>query len=208
MRVAKSFARLFSKDKTLPGGAVIVYEEIIIGLGANGSDHHEKSGCRRAELGCKTGEGYELCEGCHPKNHSEPRAIQNALSRGYKTKGADLYLWGHWWCCKWCWDSMLKAGIKNVYLLEKSEVLFNKEHPDNMIGKQLDLPMTHQEDLFVLHIKSFVSKPGRRQILAERFKDAPSNIDDWLEGNNLPGMNLRTLIMDYIWNYPCFYPNS
>lgn len=136
MRVAKSFARLYAIDKTLPGGAVIVYKEIVIGLGANGSDHHEKHGCKRVELGCKTGEGYELCEGCHPKNHSEPRAIQNAVNRGYQTAGSDLYLWGRWWCCKWCWDSMINAGINRVYLLEKSEVLFNKGHPDNIIGKQ------------------------------------------------------------------------
>jgi hypothetical protein len=31
---------------------------------------------------------------------------------------------------------MEKAGIKNVFLLENSEVLFNKEHPDNVVGKQ------------------------------------------------------------------------
>ena len=137
IRAARLFARLQSLDKKMPGAAVVVKDGKIIGVSANGSDHHKKHGCERVRLKCPTGQGYELCEGCHPKNHSEPRAIQNARDQRYDPRGADLYLWGHWWCCKWCWNAMIEAGIARVVLMENSEVLFNREHPDNIVGRQL-----------------------------------------------------------------------
>ncbi len=136
IQLATLVAKIFSLDQTMPGGAIIVKEGVVIGVGANGSGYHKEYPCQRVMQGCKTGEGYELCEGCHPKNHNEPKAIADAVARGYDTVGADLYLWGHWWCCRWCWDAMIGAGIKDVYLLEGSEVLFNKNHPDNIIGRQ------------------------------------------------------------------------
>jgi deoxycytidylate deaminase len=136
MAFAKYYARLYSLVSLMPGAAVIVHDGMALGVGANGSQYHIVHQCQRVVLGCKTGEGYELCEGCHPKTHSEVKAIRNAEIRGEDTRGADLYLWGHWWCCKSCWEEMEKAGIKNVYLLENSEVLFNKEHPDNIVGRQ------------------------------------------------------------------------
>jgi len=136
MASARYLAKFDSLDKTMPGAAVIVKDGEIAGEGANGSNYHEKYGCERVRLGCKTGEGYEFCEGCHPKNHSESKAIRDARNNENQTQGGDLYLWGHWWCCKWCWDEMIKAGIKRVFLMEKSEILFNREHPDNIVGKQ------------------------------------------------------------------------
>lgn len=133
---AKEYARQHSLDKTMPTGAVLVKNGKIIGYGANGSDYHDKHGCERVRLGIPTGQGYELCEGCHPKNHSEPRAIADAKKAGNDPKGSDLYLWGHWWCCEPCWQAMTKAGVANVYLMEDSQILFNKEATDNIVGKQ------------------------------------------------------------------------
>lgn len=138
IQFAKEFARKNSVDEVMPGAAVLVKGTKVIGVGANGSDYHKKHPCRRQELRCKTGEGYELCEGCHPKNHSEPSAIRDAIHKGNDTEGADLYLWGHWWCCKPCWNAMKEAGINNVYLLQDSEKLFNKDHPENIVGKQFE----------------------------------------------------------------------
>lgn len=136
MVVAREMAQRHSLDKVMPGGAIVVKGGRILGKGANGSDYHEKRGCERVRRRCPTGQGYELCEGCHPKNHSEPKAIKDARDRSHNTQGADLYLWGHWWCCKPCWDAMIEAGINDVYLMEGSEVLFNKDHPDNIVGRQ------------------------------------------------------------------------
>lgn len=138
MAAAKAFAAAESLDKAMPGAAVLVHNGRIIGRGANGSDYHDQHGCERIRQGIPTGQGYELCEGCHPKNHSEPSAIADAVAKGENTNGADLYLWGHWWFCEPCWNAMIAAGIRDVYLLEGSEVLFNKAHPDNIIGRQFE----------------------------------------------------------------------
>lgn len=136
--VAREYARDNSLDKEMSSGAVLVKDGKIVGIGANGSDYHNKNNCRRIELGYKTGEGYELCEGCHPKNHSERTAIVNAADEGSEISNADLYLWGHWWCCEPCWEIIIQVGIRDVYLLKGSERLFNKEHSENIIGKQFD----------------------------------------------------------------------
>src|SRR5690606_19102476 len=98
MQAAREFARANSYDKTMPTGSVIVKDGKIIGSGANGSNYHLLHGCERVRQNIPTGKGYELCEGCHPKNHSEVSAIADA--EGHQLAGAELYLWGHWWCCE------------------------------------------------------------------------------------------------------------
>ncbi len=135
---AKEYAKENSLDKEMPNTSLIVKNEKVIGRGANGSTYHETHECERVKQHIPTGEGYELCEGCHPRNHGEARAIKDALDHGFDIKEADLYLWGHWWCCKPCWNTMISAGIKNVYLLENSEVLFNKKDSNNVVGRQFD----------------------------------------------------------------------
>ncbi|MFA6520036.1 MAG: deaminase [Candidatus Paceibacterota bacterium] len=138
MTQARDYARVNSLDKEMPNTSIIVKAGKVIGIGANGSNYHEQHGCERVRQNIPTGEGYELCEGCHPKNHGESRAINDAIEKGNDPKEADLYMWGHWWCCKNCWEKIISSGIKNVYLLENSEVLFNKKDPENIIGHQLD----------------------------------------------------------------------
>ncbi|OGG51376.1 hypothetical protein A3C18_00280 [Candidatus Kaiserbacteria bacterium RIFCSPHIGHO2_02_FULL_54_11b] len=138
MLEAREYARKNSLDDSVKTGSVIVKNGEIIGRGANGSDYHTEHGCERVKRGIPTGHGYELCPGCDPRNHSEPRAIADALKNGHETIGADLYLWGHWWACQPCWNAIIEAGIENVYLLKDSERLFNKASPDNIIGRQFD----------------------------------------------------------------------
>ncbi len=118
MAEAARAAKELSLDKNKPNGTVLVKDGVIIGRGANGSDYHLHNPCERVRLGIPTGESYELCEGCHPKNHGEPKAIASAMSAGHDPKGGDIYLRGHWWCCKDCCDAMIKAGISRVILLE------------------------------------------------------------------------------------------
>ena len=136
MAQAKEYARTHSLDKEMPNTSLIVKNNFIIGRGANGSTYHNTNGCERVRLNIPTGTGYELCEGCHPKNHGESKAIKNAKDNGYDVSGGDLYMWGHWWCCRNCWEAMTQAGIKDVYLLEGSDILFNKKDLGNVIGKQ------------------------------------------------------------------------
>lgn len=136
MQEAKEYSRVHSLDRKVPTGAVVVGGGVVIGRGANGSDYHQSHECERVKRGIPTGQGYELCEGCHPKNHSEPRAIADALSQGHETEGADLYLWGHWWACEPCWKAIMSAGISRVYLQEGSERLYNREHPESIVGQE------------------------------------------------------------------------
>jgi len=138
MQEAYDWARTHSLDEVMPNASIVVKDGEIIGRAANGSDYHKLHGCERVKRGIPTGHGYELCEGCSPKNHGEPQAIADALKNGHETIGADLYLWGHWWACQPCWNAIIEAGIENVYLLKDSEKLFNKAHPGNIIGRQFN----------------------------------------------------------------------
>ena len=145
IRVAISTARELSKDKLQPTGAVIVKDSYIIGKGANQvilknprlQELHRKRFCLRKLLKVKSGTKYWLCPACSTNRiHAEAQAVLNAKKNNQSIEGADLYLWGHWWCCKPCWDKMIEAGIKNVYLLEGSEKLFSASHSENILGKQ------------------------------------------------------------------------
>lgn len=120
MREARRMAEEQSLDPNWPTGVVVVSAKgrRIIGRGANGSKYHQKYGCRRKELGIKTGERYDLCQGCDPRHHAEVRAIEDVVAAGSDPVGAEVYLWGHWWCCDSCWQVMIDAGIKNVYLVK------------------------------------------------------------------------------------------
>ena len=138
MALAREIAEKFRSNLTQSGAAVVVKNHNVIGIGSIGNNPAHIKGCERVRLNMPTGKGYELCKGCHPENHSERQAVFKATGDGYVTDGADLYLWGHWWCCEDCWKSMNEAGIRDVYLVEGSERLFNKAHPDNIIGRQFD----------------------------------------------------------------------
>lgn len=138
MREAREYAREHSLDASVKTGAIVVKEGVVIGRGANGSTYHQKHECERVKRGIPTGQGYELCEGCHPKNHAERQAIFTAMKDGYDAAGADLYLWGHWWACEPCWKAMIEAGIANVYLMKESETLFNKDSDRNVLGQWFD----------------------------------------------------------------------
>lgn len=142
MRLAYETARRESREKKMPNCAVIVQQDgLVIGTGLLGSVYHEQNGCERVRLGCKHGEGYDLCEGCDPRWHGEAQALRDAESHGIDPNGADLYLWGHWFCCRHCWKAMEDAGIRHVYLLQGSEILFNREALGNIVGAQFTFAM-------------------------------------------------------------------
>ncbi len=135
MKEAMNIRNSLSTDMNHPTGAVVVYNGKIIGKGANQSvlknknliNIHKNYICIRRILKIKSGEKYWLCPGCSShKQHAESRAVRDALLRNNSIKGFDLYLYGHWWCCKPCWDSMIKAGINDVYLLDDSVSMFKK----------------------------------------------------------------------------------
>lgn len=105
-----------------PTGAVVVLNNKVIGRGTNAGKKVDV--CPRKDF--PTGVGYNLCkEVCLQIGHSEAAAIKDAIKNGYDPEGADLYLYGHWWCCKNCWDIMEEAKIRNVYLADNAYLKFN-----------------------------------------------------------------------------------
>jgi dTMP kinase len=132
---AKRIRDEWSTDGLVPTGAVIVKNGKIIGRAANQSalknwklrDFHKNTFCIRRALKVPTGTRYWMCPGCAShRHHAESRSIKDAEKRHGSVKGADLYLYGHWWCCKPCWDAMIQAGIRNVYLAEGSAEQFKR----------------------------------------------------------------------------------
>lgn len=119
LQQARQYAQKESLDQKHPTGAVIVKDGVVIGRGANGSSFHTLFGCIRKLFRIKSGTGYWMCPGCSTKNHAEQKAIRDAKKNGHDTTGADMYLWGHTYCCKWCWAAMIKAEIRDVYLEKK-----------------------------------------------------------------------------------------
>jgi deoxycytidylate deaminase len=112
-----------------PTAAVVVKEGRIIGIGSNAGIKVDVC----ARWGSPTGTNYGPCrEVCRQEGHSEVTSVKNAITSGNDPQGADVYLYGHWWCCKNCWDTMIEAGINNVYLLEQSWELFNPENNPEM----------------------------------------------------------------------------
>jgi len=132
MARAKQVRNEYSTDPNHPTGAVVVVSGVIIGEAANQASlrnawarNLHKKVCLRRLFHIKTGEKYWVCPGCaQPRNHAEWGAVRDAQKKGNTTQGADLYLYGHWWCCKPCWDAMIAGGISKVYLLEESTSLF------------------------------------------------------------------------------------
>jgi deoxycytidylate deaminase len=126
MLAARKMADEYSGCCWWPTGAVLIKDDKIIGSGANAGKLQTL--CPRVEHNCSTGTGYEYCTSrCEQTAHSEVNCIKDALRNNQQTTNADLYLFGHWWCCEQCWNAMIQHGIKNVFLLENADTIFTRE---------------------------------------------------------------------------------
>lgn len=116
-------------DSIWPIGAVLVREGQVVARAGNG--FNQKSDrrhiCQRIVNECPSGTGYELCHLHDAEGHAEQMLIKVAREHGIETIGADVYLYGHWWCCEPCWKAMIDAGVCYVYLLENAEVEFSRD---------------------------------------------------------------------------------
>lgn len=128
--------RLQSKDRLIPIGIVAVSKDLIVGEEVNKPGYesdllvnwHKKWMCIRRWFKAKTGTKYWLCPGCAGSdNHAESRLIKKMKKEGKidMLKDADVYMAGHWWCCKPCWDKMIEVGIKDVYVVEGAKQKFD-----------------------------------------------------------------------------------
>ncbi len=142
---AKEVARQ-SNDQQQPTGAVIVCNGKIVAEDSNMSplrsswlvELHKKY-CIRHIFKIPSGQKYWLCPGCAKnESHAESRAVHKLFKKELANGHYDLYLWGHWWCCSVCWKNMFRLPVRDVFLLENSEVLFNLKSKGNILGKQFN----------------------------------------------------------------------
>lgn len=135
MQEAQRMWREHSTERNHPTGAVVVTAGVVIGGSGNQAAiknktlqaWHKRGLCIRRMFKIPSGQKYWLCPGCAKHHHhAEQLAIRDAQKRGSDTTGADVYLYGHWWCCKPCWDAMIGAGIKDVYLVEGATEQFKR----------------------------------------------------------------------------------
>lgn len=106
-------------------GVVIVNKDSrIIATGYNGTPYKvesclERGYCFRIANNIKSGTMYEKCRSIH----AELNAILQAGI--HETRGCDMYLYGHSFCCIQCKRAIVQAGIVNVYLQkdENSEIV-------------------------------------------------------------------------------------
>ncbi len=147
MKRAREASLRDSTDLMQPTGAVVEKANEVVITSSNQSAIknkqllrlHQNGLCARKILNIKSGTKYWLCPGCATSNlHAESRAVSLAKDKGIDIAGSNLYLWGHWWCCKPCWDAMISAGIKDVYLAEGADDLFRRESPQNILGRKSD----------------------------------------------------------------------
>jgi deoxycytidylate deaminase len=146
MRAAEKEAWMHSTDRRMPTGAVVVANNNVVSRASNKAPLTNtkllaihKDFCIRRIFKIPSGEKYWLCPGCAGASyHAETRACKNIPKEFSGRKDLDLYLFGHFWCCEPCWNSMISTGIRDVYLLENSKILFNEKAEGNIIGHQLD----------------------------------------------------------------------
>lgn len=62
-------------------------------------------------MGMGTGQGYHLCrEVCRQPNHAE---VDVCLKAGKRARGGTLYLFGHYYFCDSCVETIKKYGLKS-----------------------------------------------------------------------------------------------
>lgn len=135
MRAAYEYAKTLYLVKhwnamTSPATALVM-NGTVVALGNAGDEWHQREGsCKRVELKLPSGVGYDQCSGCHPDNHGEKVAVRKAKEKGIDLTGADCYMYGHWWLCASCLQTLIDAGVnKKVYLLDNADRLFDRNDP-------------------------------------------------------------------------------
>lgn len=136
MAEAKRAREECSGDPLYPVGCVLVKDGKILVRAGNG--YNRGAGgvhvCPRIVLECPSGTGYDLCHLHDSPGHAETMLIAAAKEQGIETQDADVYLCGHWWCCEPCWNVMIEAGVRDVYLLENAHGEFDR---DRVYGETL-----------------------------------------------------------------------
>ncbi len=116
-------------DPLFPNGAILVRDGRVIARAGNGYNrgNQEIHVCPRVVQECPSGTGYDLCSLHDHGGHAEKMLMETAREQGIETMGADVYMYGHWWCCEPCWTAMIQAGIRDVYVTDDAHERFSRD---------------------------------------------------------------------------------
>lgn len=135
MRVAYNFAKgLYEINKwnlkTTPVAILVSKDGSFISMGvcADGA-HPIQAKCGRL---ASSGQPYTNCEFCAEEQHAERKALRKAYDKDLTR--AKIYVYGHYKLCDSCVKALCDRGIDTFYLLENADVLFNRHHPDTVLG--------------------------------------------------------------------------
>jgi len=129
MQAAKLAMEECAGDSNWPVGIVAVKDGEVVARAGNGFNRgpQGKHVCPRIVLGCKSGEGYDLCDVHDPAGHSELQLVKAMQEAGIDTNSADAYMYGHWWACEPCWTTLIGAGFRDLYVTDDAHERFTKE---------------------------------------------------------------------------------
>jgi len=116
-------------DSIYPVGIVMVKHGQVVATAGNGFDKGSGTPhiCPRIVLDCKSGEGYELCSLHDPDGHAESCLLKRAVAAGIDPAQSDVYMYGHWWACEPCWQKLIAAGVRDLYVTDDAHVRFCRE---------------------------------------------------------------------------------
>ncbi|MCH8049581.1 hypothetical protein IH979_02620, partial [Patescibacteria group bacterium] len=129
MQEARRARETLSGDPLFPVGIVMVKDGEIVARAGNGFNRGRQVPhvCPRIVLECPSGTGYELCDVHDPPGHSEPMVVQAAKEAAIDAKGSDVYMYGHWWACEPCWQTLIDTGIRDFYLVDDAHERFSRD---------------------------------------------------------------------------------
>ncbi len=115
--------------KTIPV-AVLVKDGKYVAHGICSDGKHAIEGhCNRLET---KGTAYDTCPHCRESEHAEQKALQDAYDKN--VQGAVVYMYGMYKLCPTCTEALEARGITECVFLENAEVLFDRHHPDTVLG--------------------------------------------------------------------------
>jgi len=123
-------------DPLYPVGGVLVKDGRVIARAGNGYNRGPGTVhvCPRIVLDCPSGTGYDLCDLHDAPGHAEQMTIKAAREAGEDPTGADFYMYGHWWACEPCWNALIEAGVRDVYVTDDAHERFSR---DRVYGETL-----------------------------------------------------------------------
>lgn len=116
-------------DSLYPVGIAIVRDGKVLLTAGNGFNRGAGAVhvCPRIVLDVPSGTGYDLCTLHDAPGHAEAMAVKVAAEQGINIVGADAYMYGHWWACEPCWNALIKAGIRDLYVADDADDRFSRD---------------------------------------------------------------------------------